>query len=67
MEARELQAAGKPVVTVYPGAIYGPDDPYVGSQTERFFWVVKRPVPDVVEGRACWPPTSATRPRSSPR
>ena len=39
--AREFQAAGKPVVTVYPGAIYGPYDPYVGSQTERFFWVVK--------------------------
>ena len=39
--AREFQAAGRPVVTVYPGAIYGPYDPYVGSQTERFFWVVK--------------------------
>jgi dihydroflavonol-4-reductase len=39
--ARELQADGKPVVTVYPGAIYGPDDPYVGSQTERFLWLVR--------------------------
>ncbi len=39
--AREFQAAGKPVVTVYPGAIYGPYDPYIGSQTERFLWIVR--------------------------
>ena len=42
---------GKPVVTVYPGAIYGPHDPYVGSQTERFLWMVRGPVPDLVQGR----------------
>ena len=41
IEARSLQDAGRPVVTVYPGAIYGPGDPYVGSQTERFLWVVR--------------------------
>jgi dihydroflavonol-4-reductase len=41
VEARKLQDEGKPVVTVYPGAIYGPGDPYVGSNTERFFWVVR--------------------------
>ncbi len=41
IEARKLQDAGKPVVTVYPGGIYGPGDPYVGSQTERFLWVVR--------------------------
>jgi dihydroflavonol-4-reductase len=41
IEARKLQDEGKPVVTVYPGAIFGPGDPYVGSQTERFLWVVR--------------------------
>ncbi len=37
--ARELQAAGQPVVTVYPGAVYGPRDPYRGEQTTRLAWV----------------------------
>ena len=41
VEARKLQDEGRPVVTVYPGAIFGPHDPYVGSQTERFLWVVR--------------------------
>jgi dihydroflavonol-4-reductase len=41
IEARTLQDEGKPVVTIYPGAIFGPGDPYVGSQTERFLWVVR--------------------------
>ncbi len=41
VEARKLQDDGRPVVTVYPGAIFGPHDPYVGSQTERFLWVVR--------------------------
>jgi nucleoside-diphosphate-sugar epimerase len=41
VEARKLQDDGRPVVTVYPGAIYGPGDPYVGSNTERFLWVVR--------------------------
>ena len=41
IEARKLQDEGRPVVTVYPGAIFGPHDPYVGSQTERFLWVVR--------------------------
>jgi nucleoside-diphosphate-sugar epimerase len=41
IEARKHQDGGRPVVTVYPGAIYGPGDPYVGSQTERFLWVVR--------------------------
>ncbi len=29
--ARELQESGAPVVTVYPGAIHGPDDPSFGA------------------------------------
>jgi dihydroflavonol-4-reductase len=41
VEARRLQDQGKPVVSVYPGAIFGPGDPYVGSQTERFLWLVR--------------------------
>ena len=41
IEARKLQDEGRPVVTVYPGAIFGPHDPYVGSQTERFLWLVR--------------------------
>ena len=41
VEARKFQDDGRPVVTVYPGAIFGPHDPYVGSQTERFLWVVR--------------------------
>ncbi len=39
--ARELQAAGQPVVTVYPGAVYGPSDPYGGEQTTRLGWVAR--------------------------
>ncbi|MQW77426.1 NAD-dependent epimerase/dehydratase family protein [Nocardioides sp. dk4132] len=38
--ARRLQEAGAPVVTVYPGAVYGPDDPYRGDQGERLRWIL---------------------------
>jgi len=38
--ARRLQDAGAPVVTVYPGAVYGPDDPYRGDQNERLRWIL---------------------------
>ncbi len=38
--ARRLQEAGAPVVTVYPGAVYGPGDPYRGDQGERLRWVL---------------------------
>ena len=33
--ARRLQDADAPVVTIYPGAVYGPHDPYRGEQSER--------------------------------
>lgn len=36
--ARRLQDSGGPVVTVYPGSVYGPDDPYRGDQNERLRW-----------------------------
>jgi len=38
--ARQLQDAGSPVVTVYPGAVYGPDDPYRGAQSEQLRWML---------------------------
>lgn len=39
--ARRLQDEGRPVVTVYPGGVYGPHDPYTGENTRRLTWVVK--------------------------
>lgn len=39
--ARRLQDEGLPVVTVYPGGVYGPHDPYTGEQTRRLTWVAK--------------------------
>ena len=39
--ARELQDAGAPVVVVYPGAVFGPLDPYLGEQALRLAWVAR--------------------------
>lgn len=39
--ARRLQDAGHPVVTVYPGAVLGPHDPYRGEQSERLRWMAR--------------------------
>ncbi len=39
--ARRLQEEGHPVVTVYPGGVYGPHDPYTGEQTRRLTWVAR--------------------------
>jgi dihydroflavonol-4-reductase len=38
--ARRLQDVGAPVVTIYPGAVWGPHDPYRGDQSERLRWVL---------------------------
>ncbi len=38
--ARTLQTAGHPVVTVYPGSVIGPHDPYRGDQSERLRWIL---------------------------
>ncbi|MGE4608531.1 MAG: NAD-dependent epimerase/dehydratase family protein [Myxococcota bacterium] len=44
--ARELQAADKPVVTIYPAGIYGPNDPGMGEPLKglrdalRFGWPI---------------------------
>jgi nucleoside-diphosphate-sugar epimerase len=39
--ARALQERGAPVVSVYPGAVYGPADPYLGEQAGRLAWVAR--------------------------
>lgn len=41
VHARRLQEIGHPVVTVYPGAVHGPGDPYTGEQTRRLTWMAK--------------------------
>lgn len=39
--ARDLQQTGAPVVSVYPGSVYGPHDPYLGEQDNRLRWVAR--------------------------
>jgi dihydroflavonol-4-reductase len=48
--ARRLQDAGAPVVTVYPGAVYGPDDPYRGAQSEQLRWMLRGRFPTFPRG-----------------
>lgn len=43
--ARQLQDAGAPVVSVYPGGVYGPCDPYLANNNERLRWLVRRLFP----------------------
>ena len=40
MAARWVRSSGAPVVTTYPGAIYGPSDPYRGTQSEQLRWML---------------------------
>jgi nucleoside-diphosphate-sugar epimerase len=47
--ARRLQDEGAPVVSIYPGAVHGPRDHYVGEQANRLRWVVRGLFP-------LWPP-----------
>ncbi|HEX2418784.1 MAG TPA: NAD-dependent epimerase/dehydratase family protein [Micromonosporaceae bacterium] len=49
--ARELQAEGHPVVSVYPGGVFGPHDPYRGDQNERLRWVLLGRFPMWPKGR----------------
>lgn len=44
-QVRAYQASGAPVVSVYPGSVYGPNDPYLGTQVEILTWVMKGRVP----------------------
>ena len=39
--ARALQDRGAPVVSIYPGGCLGPDDPYLGDQTDRLRWILR--------------------------
>jgi len=39
--ARELQADGAPVTIVYPGGVWGPQDPNMGEQTRAVCWIVR--------------------------
>ena len=43
--ARSLQARGEPVVSVYPGAVSGPHDPYLGEQAYHLAWVARGLLP----------------------
>lgn len=45
MVARGLQDTGNPVVTIYPGAVLGPHDPYRGEQSERLRWMARGTFP----------------------
>jgi dihydroflavonol-4-reductase len=48
--ARRLQDDGGPVVTVYPGSVYGPGDPYRGVQSELLRWILRGLFPTYPEG-----------------
>jgi nucleoside-diphosphate-sugar epimerase len=39
--ARTFQERGLPVVSVYPGSVYGPADPYLGEQATRLAWIAR--------------------------
>jgi dihydroflavonol-4-reductase len=43
--ARRLQDDGVPVVSVYPGAVHGPHDPYVSDNNNRLRWLARRLFP----------------------
>jgi nucleoside-diphosphate-sugar epimerase len=39
--ARRWQDEGAPVVTVYPGGVFGPHDPYHGTTSELLVWLAR--------------------------
>ena len=43
--ARRLQDQEAPVVTIYPGGVYGPHDPYRGVNSEILRWALRGLVP----------------------
>jgi nucleoside-diphosphate-sugar epimerase len=43
--ARRLQEGGHPVVTLYPGGVHGPHDPYRGETSERLRWQARGTFP----------------------
>ena len=48
--ARAMQAEGAPVVTTYPGAVWGPDDPTLGEQVQTVVNFLKSGVIPVTTG-----------------
>ena len=42
---RRLQDEGCPVVSLYPGAVLGPHDPYRGENSERLRWIARGTFP----------------------
>ncbi len=44
-QVRGYQADGAPVVSVYPGAVFGPHDPYVGTNIEILIWLARGLLP----------------------
>jgi nucleoside-diphosphate-sugar epimerase len=55
--ARRLQATGAPVVTTYPGAVVGPDDPYFGDSAFTIAMILRNRVPFALAGG--WPVADA--------
>jgi nucleoside-diphosphate-sugar epimerase len=51
--ARHHQAGGAPVVTTYPGAVVGPDDPYFGDSAFTIAMILRNRVPFALAGG--WP------------
>jgi nucleoside-diphosphate-sugar epimerase len=51
--ARRHQAEGVPVVTTYPGAVMGPDDPYFGDSAFTIAMTLRNRVPFALAGG--WP------------
>src|SRR5215831_583372 len=51
--ARRHQDAGAPVVTTYPGAVVGPDDPYFGDSAFTIAMILRNRVPFALAGG--WP------------
>ena len=44
-QVRAYQESGAPVVSVYPGGVYGPHDPYLGTQAELLVWLASGRMP----------------------
>lgn len=40
-QVRTYQAQGAPVVSVYPGGVFGPHDPYFGTNSELLTWTAR--------------------------
>lgn len=50
--ARAMQEQGEPVVTVYPGGVFGPHDPYHGTTSELMVWLARGLLPVYPRGGA---------------